>query len=154
MKNHFQLDHKHKEPDSPETRHDSTRKKARDNTFKAAIGMANYYNKKKCTTSNQLKKGDVVSFQVPKIDRSCTDLQRIPGVIIDVSEGEQIQFYQVATTAGVIKTKFRTGDLTVYNGSVSPITDKYLTIKLIRQTNLLSTDANARENVTMCSAPA
>ena len=66
---------------------------------------------------------------MPKIDRSCTDLQRIPGVIIDVSGGEQIQFYQVVTAAGVIKTKFRTGDLTVYNGSVSPITDKYLSIR-------------------------
>ena len=48
---------------------------------------------------------------MPKIDRYCTDLQRIPGVIIDVSGGEQIQFYQVATTAGVIQTKFRTGDI-------------------------------------------
>ena len=105
---------------------------------------------KKCTTSNQLKKGDVVSFQVPKIDRYCKDLQRIPGVIIDVSGGEQIQFYQVATTGGVIKTKFRTGDLTVYNGSVSPITDKYLSIReashQIHSSNkLLSTDANARK---------
>ena len=91
--------------------------------------MVNYYNKKKCTTNNQLKKGYAVSFQVPKIDRSCTDLQRIPCVIIDVSAGKEIQFYQVATTAGVIKTKFRTGDLTVYNGSVSPNTDKYLSIR-------------------------
>ena len=95
---------------------------------------------------------------MPKIDRSCTDLQRIPGVIIDVSGGEQIQFYQVTIAAGVIRTKFRTGDLTVYNGSVSPNTDKYLSIgeaahQINSSNNLLSTYANARKSVTMSSAP-
>ena len=32
---------KHKEPDSPETRHENMREKARDNTFQSAIRMSN-----------------------------------------------------------------------------------------------------------------
>ena len=116
------VSYKHKEPDSPDysAKHESARKKARDNTFKAAVGMANYYNKAKCTQNNAFKEEDKVSFQVPKIDRCSTDLQRIPGIILNVSGGHKIQFYQVATSVGIINTKFCSGDLTVFNGHVDP----------------------------------
>ena len=42
---------KRKEPDSPESRHESIRKKARDNTMMSATKMANYYNKTKAAKS-------------------------------------------------------------------------------------------------------
>ena len=87
---------KHKEPDSPKTRHESMRKKARENTVHSAIKMDSYYNKTKCTKADDFKEGDLVSITVPKIDRCSTDLQRVPGVIH--SGGDQVKYYQVATS--------------------------------------------------------
>ena len=74
---------KRKEPDSPESRHESIRKKARDNTLISATKMANYYNKTKAAKSKDFQVGDKVSFCVPKIDRCSTDLQRIAGEIVN-----------------------------------------------------------------------
>ena len=54
-------------------------KKARDETYKAALSMSNYYNKTKCTTDDDYSEGDKVSVLVPKIDRCSTDMCRIPG---------------------------------------------------------------------------
>ena len=77
-----------KEPESPDTIHENIRKKARNETAKSAVKMANYYNKTKCTLAYDFKQGDMVSFLVPKIDRSNTDMPRIPGVILAVSGGD------------------------------------------------------------------
>ena len=81
--------------------------------------MAQYYNKSKCTTPT-FKEGDKISFTVQKIDRCFTDMSRIPGVILSVSGGHKVQFYQVATSVGIIKHKFHGGDLVSYAGSVTP----------------------------------
>ena len=54
------------EPDSPETRHENMRKKARDNTFQSAIRMCSYYSKTKCTKADDFKEGDMVSFLAQK----------------------------------------------------------------------------------------
>ena len=113
-----------KEPDSPETTHESIRKKARENTVHSAIKMSSYYNKTKCTKADDFKEGDMVSFMVPKIDRCSTDLQRIPGVIHSVSGGYQVKYYKVATSAGMIKNKFRSGDLNTFSGTITPNTGK------------------------------
>ena len=120
---------KHKEPDSPETTHESIRKKARENTVHSAIKMSSYYNKTKCTKADDFKEGDMVSFMVPKIDRCSTDLQRIPGVIHSVSGGDQVKYYKVATSVGMIKNKFRSGDLTTFSGTITPNTDKELSVR-------------------------
>ena len=118
-----------KEPDSPETTHESIRKKARENTVHSAIKMSSYYNKTKCTKADDFKEGDMVSFMVPKIDRCSTDLQRIPGVIHSVSGGDQVKYYKVATSVGMIKNKFRSGDLTTFSGTITPNTDKELSVR-------------------------
>ena len=98
---------KRKEPDSPESRHENIRKKARDNTLISANKMANYYNKTKAAKSIDFQVGDKVSFYVPKIDRCSTDLQRIPSEIVSVTGGEKVKFYKVATSAGLSKACFQ-----------------------------------------------
>ena len=124
---------KRKEPDSSERRHENIRKKARDNTFQSAIRMSNYYNKTKCTKADDFKEGDMVSFLVPKLDRSSTDMQRIPGVILGVSGGDKLKFYKVGTTVGIIKNKFQAGNLSVFSGSVIPNTDNEISIRQAAQ---------------------
>ena len=52
--------------------------------------MANYYNKTKAAKSKDFQVCDKVSFCVPKIDRCSTDLQRIAGEIVSVTDGEKI----------------------------------------------------------------
>ena len=66
---------------------------------------------------------------VPKIDRCSTDLQRIPGVIHSVSGGDQVKYYKVATSVGMIKIKFRSGDLNTFSGTITPNTDKELSVR-------------------------
>ena len=117
---------KHKEPDSPERRHENIRKKARDNTFQSAIRMSNYYNKTKCTKADDFEEGDMVSFLVPKLDSNSTDMQRIPGVILGVSGDDKLKFYKVGTTVGIIKNKFQAG-------SVIPNTDNEISIRQAAQ---------------------
>ena len=116
-----------KAAESPEDKHENIRKKARDETFKSAVSMSNYYNKTKGTKAVNYKEGDAVSFLVPKIDRCSTDMQRIPGVVCKVSGGEKLKFFSIATSVGVIKHKFR-GDLSAYTGDVKPNTKKEISI--------------------------
>ena len=137
---------KRKEPDSPESRHESIRKKARDNTMMSATKMANYYNKTKAAKSKDFQVGNKVSFCVPKIDRCSTDLQRIPGEIVSVIRGEKIKLYKVATSVGLVKNAFSGGDLAAYSGIVHVNTDKLVSI---RQTALGINSAN-RFTVNRC----
>ena len=114
-----------KEP-TTSSQHEPVCKKARDETFKAAFHMAQYYNKCKCTTPT-FKEGHKVSFALPKIDRCSTDMSGIPGVILSVSGGHRVQFYHVANSVGIIKHKFHGGDLASYTGGVTPdMTMSYL----------------------------
>ena len=61
--------------------------------------MSNYYNKTKCTKADDFKEGDMLSFLVPKLDRSST-------VILGVIGGDKLKFYKVGTSVGIIKNKF------------------------------------------------
>ena len=88
---------KRKEPEIPDGRHENIRKKARNKTFESTIKMFNYYNNSKCAKSKDFQEGQLVSFSVPKIDRCTTDMQRIPGEIVNVTGGDKIKFYKVAT---------------------------------------------------------
>ena len=45
----------------------------------------------------------VIMLILSKIDRCSTDLQRILGVIHSVSGGDQVKYYKVATSVGMIK---------------------------------------------------
>ena len=120
---------KRKEPESPDGRHENIRKKARNKTFESAIKMSNYYNKTKCAKGKDFKEGQLVSFSVPKIDRCTTDMQRIPGEIVNVTGGDKIKYYQVATSAGIIKHAFRLGDLAAYTGEVKINKSKVVSVR-------------------------
>ena len=64
---------KRKEPDSPESRHESIKKKARDNTMMSATKMANYYNKTKAAKSKDFQVGDKFLYVFLRL----TDVQQI-----------------------------------------------------------------------------
>ena len=49
--------------------------------------MANCYNRKKCVKSFGV--GDKVSVRIPRIDRTCSDLLRLPCHIVEVLGGVQ-----------------------------------------------------------------
>ena len=49
--------------------------------------MANRYNRKKCVKSFGV--GDKVSVRIPQIDRTCSDLIRLPCRIVEVLGGVQ-----------------------------------------------------------------
>ena len=53
----------------------------------AAQRMANRYNRKKCMKSFGV--GDKVSVRIPRIDRTCSDLLRLPCRIVEVLGGVQ-----------------------------------------------------------------
>ena len=91
--------------------------------------MNNYYNKTKCTTDNYYSEGDKVSVLVPKINRCSTDMCRIPAVITNVSGGDKIKFYQITTTAGIVRNKFRSGDLKSFSGDINPDTTKEVSLR-------------------------
>ena len=49
--------------------------------MKAATKMANRYNTKNVT---KFKMGDLVTLRIPKIDRTSTDLPRLPCMVVEV----------------------------------------------------------------------
>ncbi len=56
--------------------------------------------------------GDRVSIGVPKLDRTSTDLLRLPGKVLSV-HGKICKQYKVATEFGVLNGRYRSGDLQV-----------------------------------------
>ena len=119
---------KRKESESPESRHENIRKKARNKTFQSAIKMSNYYNKTKCAKGKEFK-GQIISFSVPNIDSCITDMKRIPGEVVSVTGGDKVKFYKVATSAGIIKHAFRLGDLSTYTGDVKVNKNKVVSVR-------------------------
>ena len=57
------------------------RENARERFMKAATKMANRYNGRNVT---KFKKGDLVTVRIPKIDRTSTDLLRLPCLVVEV----------------------------------------------------------------------
>ena len=57
------------------------------------------------------------SVLIPRIDRDGSDLPRIPAQVMRVC-GNKDKFYEIATKFGIIETKYRVGDLEVYEGIV------------------------------------
>ena len=92
------IDRKCKQPDSPELRYENIRIKARDETYKAAASMSNYYNKTKCTIDD------------------------------DYSGGDKIKFYQIITAAGIVRNKFCSGDFKQFSGDINPDVTKEVSL--------------------------
>ena len=79
--------------------------------------MAVKYNKKKGGRTQVFSVGDKVTIGIPKMDRTKTDMPRLPCEITEVF-GDKVKTYILGTMFGTIKGKFRGGDLPNYDGSV------------------------------------
>lgn len=57
------------------------REHARERFMKAVTKMANRYNVKNAA---KFKEGDLVTIRIPKIDRTNTDMPRLPCLVVEV----------------------------------------------------------------------
>ena len=115
-------------PSSPVTRHTTIRKRALDNTFAAAASMSTYYNRRNRIRVQSFSVGDRVSICVPKLDRTSTDLPRIPCQVIKV-HGEKQVSYTLATRHGTLQGTYRAGDIQTYSGSVEITEDPIISLR-------------------------
>ena len=56
--------------------------------------------------NHKLSVGAVVSVSVDKVDRNHVDFPRLPGVVVEVTEHDDRNFYKVAVMGGVLTTAF------------------------------------------------
>ena len=89
--------------------------------------MANQYNKRHKATPGFCE-GDNISVLIPNIERSSTDLSRLPGVIHKVNGTKDIS-YKVATIYGILASSYRAADLQAFNGSIVAKTDKTISLR-------------------------
>ena len=86
---------------SKATIHTAIRKKVCDNTCLAAAHMAVKYNKKKGVKTQVFSVGDKVTIGIPKMDRTKTDMPRLPCEITEVF-GDKVKTYTLGTMFGTI----------------------------------------------------
>ena len=82
----------------------------------SATKMSLQYSQRKRIKVEEFKIGDNVSVNVPKNERTATDLPRVPGKVIKVCE--KAGLYEVGTKFGLLKSKLRAGDLQRYTDNV------------------------------------
>ena len=109
-------------------RRQAVRRKAHEATISAAGKMSSQYNKRRRIMVEVFNVGDPVSIAVPKIDRSATDLPRIPGRVVKVNGSKQ-PTYTVGTAFGLLKTALRAGDLQHYTGAVTVVDDTSISLR-------------------------
>ena len=66
------------------------REHARERFMKAATKMANRYNVKNAA---KFKEGDLVTIRIPKIDRTSTDMPRLPCLVVEVRGKAQESYH-------------------------------------------------------------
>ena len=103
--------------DIPNTVHSEIRKRARDNNFDAAARMAGFYNRRHNIKVQPYHVGATVTVGIPKNERAATDFSRLPAIITEV-HGEKDLRYTLTTEYGILRTKYRSGDLQDYTGTV------------------------------------
>lgn len=75
--------------------------------------------KQKYSKSSKVHKfevGEYVSLRIPRIDRSSTDLHRLPCVVVEVV-GKSQAMYRLRCKYGVLKTCFDAGDLECFQST-------------------------------------
>lgn len=97
-------------PSAEATKHSKICKRALYNTYVSAARMSEFYNRRKRIEVQEFSVGDRVSVAVPKLDRTATDLPRIPAEIIAI-HGPKVKSHSLTTAFGTISTKFTGGDL-------------------------------------------
>ena len=100
------------------------RKRAHAATLKSAERMSAVYNSNKKRRVQTFVVGDNVSVAIPALDRTSTDVRRLPGQVTAV-KGDKVQMYEVATEYGLLQTKLRAGDLQSYSGDLNINTTRY-----------------------------
>jgi len=60
--------------------------------------------------------GEYASLRIPRIDRTSTDLQRLPCVVVQVT-GKSQEMYRLRSKYGVLRSCFRAGDLEPFTAS-------------------------------------
>ena len=66
--------------------------------------------------------GDNVSIRIPRIDRSSTDCQRLPCVVVEII-GKAQPLYRVRSAVGVLTTCYHSGDLEYFHGSFNVLVE-------------------------------
>ena len=66
------------------TKHLAQRLKADVNYRRNAQRMVSLYNTRKCHNVKSFTAGDLISIKIPRIDKSSTDLRRMPCIVVDV----------------------------------------------------------------------
>ena len=77
------------------------------------------YNSKKV---HLFEKGDIVLLRIPRIDRSATDLHRLPCVIVERLGTKQF-LYRLQCEHGVLKTCYPGGELEAHSRDITIITN-------------------------------
>lgn len=75
--------------------------------------MAERYNRKMKT----FQTGERVAVRIPRIDRACTDLHRLPCIIVQ-RQGKKHYLYRLRCKHGVLDTLYRESELEAYSGSL------------------------------------
>ena len=70
----------------------------------------------KRSKTHKFEVGEFASLRIPRIDRSSTDLQRLPCVIVQVL-GKAQTMYRLRCKYGVLQTCFHAGDLEQFKGT-------------------------------------
>lgn len=98
------------------------RKYLREETMSKLHKNANFltikYSKSKRIKVQDFKVNDNVSVKIPKEDRFSTDMLRLPGIVINKSNGKQ-PTYQILTSYGVLKKRYTSSHLIPYHGIVA-----------------------------------
>ena len=106
------------------------REQARVNLGKARWRMKVQYNKKVKVV--QFSVGDKVSIRINKVDRSVTDVKRLPGVVHELKTLKEREVYRILTEHGLLKTFLPANELMPFSGIVKTNPEK----KMISVTTL------------------
>ncbi|PIK39696.1 putative SCAN domain-containing protein 3-like [Apostichopus japonicus] len=95
------------------------RDKAMTNYKANAERMKETFRNRKRIRVIEFENGDMVTVDIPKLDRSCSNPRRLPAIIYKVT-GDTAKRYHIATEFGTLKGTFQGGDLMPYTGDMTP----------------------------------
>eukprot|EP00731_Ephydatia_muelleri_P035440 Em0124g10a len=99
-------------------KHRLVREKADMNYMKTALKMQEKFSK--MHKVREFRVGEYVSVRIPRIDRSCTDLLRLPCIVVEVV-GKAQSLHRLRCKSGVIQRCYQAGDLEPYRGKTKYI---------------------------------
>ena len=103
-----------KKPLATISKHQHVRQKANEAYLKNAQKMQRKHAKN--AKIHVFTVGEYASVRIPRIDRTATDLQRLPCIIVEVI-GKAQSMYRLRCKHGVISTCFHAGDLEPFSGT-------------------------------------